>query len=93
MYACDGNNRTDDTSTPTVAGSVFVVQAGAFKYKENAMARVYALEAAGFDSFLNYNGQNYVVQAGAFNNKDNAEKHSKSLRDAGFESIIKIVTR
>lgn len=93
LYACDGNNRTDDDSTPTVAGSVFVVQAGAFKYKENAQARIYALESAGFDSFLNYNGQNYVVQAGAFNNKANAEKQLKSLKDAGFESIIKIVTR
>ncbi len=93
LYACDGDKRTDDTSTPTVTDSVFVVQAGAFKYKENAMAHIYALEIAGFDSFLNYNGQNYVIQVGAFNSKDNAEKMLKSLKDAGFESIIKIVTR
>lgn len=93
LYACDGNNRTDDHSHATIPGSVFIVQTGAFNYKENATSRIYALETAGFDSFLNYNGYNYTVQTGAFKNKDNAEKLAKSLREAGFESIIKMVSR
>lgn len=90
LYSCDGYNKTEDNAASTIPGSVFKVQAGAFKYKENAMARIYALDTAGFDAFLNYNGFNYTVQAGAFKSKDNAEKLAKNLRDAGFESIIKM---
>lgn len=73
---------------PEAGTEIWYVQAGAYKYKKNAVARVAELKAAGFPSFMKNKGDLIVVQAGAYKKKANAEAQVKKLQAKGFKAFV-----
>lgn len=70
------------------SGSLYRVQAGAFKVKANADAMLAKVKAKGFDTYMVKVGDLYKIQAGAFKVKANAEATLKKLQAAGFSAFI-----
>ncbi len=81
------------TQTPakedkTTSDTLYRVQTGAFKKKENADNLLKKVKAAGFDAFIAQARDLYKVQVGAYKAKSNAEKQMAKLKAAGFEAIV-----
>lgn len=68
--------------------TIYRVQTGAFRYKENALALKDTLKENGFEAIIKYDGTLYKVQIGAYGVYSNAEKMYKKLIDAGFDARI-----
>ena len=67
----------------------YIVQAGAYSVKENAVNKMDAIKKAGFDAIIINENDTYYVQCGSFKIKDNADKLALALLVAGFETYIK----
>lgn len=67
---------------------IYRVQVGAFKSKENAMAKVKTLKDAGFGSIIIEADGLYKVQVGSFSIKENADKKLSALIKAGFKDAF-----
>lgn len=88
-YLDDLNSpKETENATTSASGTIYRVQAGAFKNKSGAETYVKKLKAAGFDAFIVKIGNLYKVQVGAFSKKANATAMVKKLKDAGFDAII-----
>lgn len=70
------------------SGTIYRVQVGAFKNKENAYALEKKVEAKGFDAFVKIVDGLYKVQVGAYSVYANAEKQKARLKAAGFDAFI-----
>jgi len=68
---------------------IYIVQAGAYSIKENAVNKMDAIKKAGFDAVIINENDIYYVQCGSFKIKDNADKLVLALLVAGFETYIK----
>lgn len=92
ICSADGKSFKESTTSSstgtTVSGSLYKVQAGAFKDKSNATALSAKLTASGFDNFVYYDSASalYKVQAGAYASKTNAETQVKALKAKGFDA-------
>lgn len=64
---------------PSVSGTLYKVQAGAFKNKDNAEKLHEKMENAGIDAFVLQENGLYKVQAGAYSAKANAEAQLKKV--------------
>ena len=72
-------------STPSTDGTLYRVQAGAFKNKENADRQLEKIKAAGFDTYMVQAGGYYKIQVGAYSVKANAENMLAKIKAAGFD--------
>lgn len=75
-------------STPSTDGTLYRVQAGAFKNKENADRQLEKIKAAGFDTYMVQAGGYYKIQVGAYSVKANAENMLAKVKAAGFDAFI-----
>lgn len=75
-------------STPSTDGTLYRVQAGAFKNKENADRQLEKIKAAGFDTYMVQADGLYKIQVGAYRKKANADAMAAKLKAAGFDTYI-----
>lgn len=69
--------------------TLYRVQTGAFRNKDNAMRQAEKMQAAGFDNYVVKIGDFYKVQAGAFRDMKNADDLVRRLAVFGFPAIIR----
>lgn len=80
-------------ATPKAEDTLYRVQIGAFKVKENAEKQLKEVKKAGFnDAFITKVGDYYKVQVGAFSVKENADKMLSSVKSKGFDAFITTVS-
>lgn len=79
------------TPVSTSATTQYIVQAGVYSVKANAVTQYKKIRAAGFDAALVQSGSQWLVRCGIFSIKKNAENLQKRLASAGFAAIIKVV--
>lgn len=70
------------------SGTLYRVQTGAYKQKENADAQLARVKAAGFDTYMVQAGGYYKIQVGAYSKKANADAMAAKLKAAGFDTYI-----
>lgn len=73
---------------PTVSGTLYRVQVGAFGKLDNAEALQGRLESANIETYLINDQGLYKVQVGAYSKKENAEAQAKRVEAAGFDTYI-----
>ena len=73
---------------PSVSGTLYKVQAGAFKNKDNAEKLHEKMENAGMDAFVLQENGLYKVQAGAYSAKANAEAQLKKVSNLVGDGFI-----
>lgn len=92
VCAADGKNMVDDSETTDkpVSGTLYKVQAGAFKEKRNADELSSKLNSRGYGNFVYYDSSSglYKVQVGAYTLRENAKKQKKTLWGAGFDAFV-----
>lgn len=92
LYARLGNLATKVTAelggTTTDTGTLYRVQTGAFKNKDNANALAASLKAKGFDTYMIQVDGLYKVQLGAFKVRANADALMFKVKAAGFDAFI-----
>lgn len=71
--------------------SLYRVQTGVFRVRENADRMLYQLEDKGYPAYLLMDGEFYKVQVGAYREIGNAIAMEQRLRDDGYSTLI--VTR
>lgn len=93
--SCPGNwlyARMGDLAEKVTANlsgsSLYRVQTGAFRIKENAQALEIRLNRAGFETCVVFSNNLYKVQVGAYSQKENADLQVKRLKTAGFNAFI-----
>ncbi|MCQ2530270.1 MAG: N-acetylmuramoyl-L-alanine amidase [Lachnospiraceae bacterium] len=69
-------------------GTIYRVQAGAFKQKENALTMEEGLKEKGFATYIREENDIYRVQCGAFYEKENAEELLGKLISAGYDDAF-----
>lgn len=72
----------------TNADTIYRVQTGAFRNKENADAMYGKVKTAGFDACMVKSNGLYKIQVGAYKKELNAENMVKKLKAAGFDTTI-----
>lgn len=70
------------------SGTLYRVQAGAYKQKANADAQLAKVKAAGFDTYMVQADGLYKIQVGAYRKKANADAMAAKLKAAGFDTYI-----
>ena len=79
----------DEVLTPRpTATHFYIVQTGAFKVYDNAVAQTKELAEANLPSYINKIDGYYKVQVGAFTVYENAVKCAKDVAEKCFKSII-----
>ena len=73
---------------PEAGTEIFYVQAGAYKYKKNAVDQAQKLKAKGFPAIVKNKGNLIVVQVGAYKVLKNAEAMVAKLKAAGFSAFV-----
>ena len=68
--------------------TLYRVQTGAFKNKDNAVAFSEKIKNAGFDTYLTIVDGLYKVQVGAYKERENAEYMLAKLKHEGFDAFI-----
>lgn len=81
---------SEDVITEQGKSSLYYVQCGAFKNKENAENLAKRLRDAGYKSYIKKEKELYKVQAGAYSIKGNAERLAVKLKTDGFDVCITI---
>ena len=83
-----GASAAEPETPSSGSGTLYKVQAGAFKQKSNAQALEKKLKAADFDTYVVNTGGYYKVQVGAFGKKANAEAMLAKLKAAGYSDAF-----
>ena len=83
-----GASAAEPETPSSGTGTLYKVQAGAFKQKSNAQTLEKKLKAAGFDTYVVNTGGYYKVQVGAFSKKANAEAMLAKLKAAGYSDAF-----
>lgn len=86
-----GNTETA-VDKPAASGTLYRVQAGAYKNKANATTQLNKVKAKGFDACIVEADGYYKIQVGAYGVKANAEAQLKKVKAAGFTAVITTVT-
>lgn len=75
---------------PKPTGTIYRVQVGAFSKKANAVRKMEAVKAAGFEDAMVFSvdGNLWRVQVGAYAVKSNAVKMQAKLAEAGFTGFV-----
>lgn len=73
---------------PSTSGTLYRVQTGAFKNKNNAHALEAKVKKAGFDTYITIVDGLYKVQVGAYSKKENANAQAARLKAAGFDCFV-----
>ena len=92
----DVSPNTPDSQTPAVPlpdesekpETLYRVQIGAFKNRENADRLLYELEEKGYPAFILYEDDLYKIQVGALRNLGNAIRMEQQLRKDGYTTWI-----
>lgn len=79
----------DEVKVVETIKTIYKVQLGAFKDKENALTLQSKLYGSGYNSIIIFIDELYKVQVGAFINKENAITLQKKLELIGYSAIIK----
>ena len=74
--------------TPSPMPTLYRVQVGLFRQKENAERLNYQLTQQGYSSYILDDGEFYKVQVGAFENFGNAILMEQRLRRDGYQTLI-----
>lgn len=82
----DSNNTPDKTDE--VIKSLYKVQIGAFRDRNNALKLESELKKKGYSTFVVYEKSLYKVQCGAFKDKSNAINLSNKLKADGYDTYI-----
>ena len=69
-------------------GTLYRVQTGAFKHRENADKLAAKLKKEGYDTYIVESDGLYKVQTGAFAEQANASALARKLKDAGYDVYI-----
>lgn len=72
----------------TAESTLYTVQTGAFKSKENAEKMLAKVKSAGFDTYMVKDDNLYKIQVGAYSKKTNAETMAVKLKASGFDSYV-----
>lgn len=86
-YGQNYYNQFAEAASPST-GTLYKVQVGAYKVKENAQAMERKLNAAGFETYIAQIGGYYKVQVGAYSVKGNAEAMHAKLKAAGYSDAF-----
>ena len=81
----DPETPSDDKETENI---LYLVQAGAFTIKSNAVNLCTKIKNTGFEAYVKEQGGMYKVQTGAYSVKANAQKQVDALKSKGFDAII-----
>ena len=73
--------------------TLYRVQCGAYRVKDNADRQLAAIKAKGIDAFVTQVDGLYKVQVGAYGVKSNAEAQLNRMQSLGFDCFITTVTR
>lgn len=73
---------------PDAGTEIFYVQAGAYKYKKNAVDHAQKLKSAGFPAIVKNKGNFVVVQVGAYKVLKNAQAVVDKLKAKGFSAFV-----
>lgn len=82
-----------EIKVPNDGKTLYRVQCGAYRVKENADRQLAAIEAKGIDAFVTQVGDLYKVQVGAYGVKSNAEAQLNRMQNLGFDCFITTVSR
>lgn len=82
-----------EIKVPNDGKTLYRVQCGAYKVKENADRQLTAIKAKGVDAFITQVDGLYKVQVGAYGIKSNAEAQLNRMKNLGFDCFITTVTR
>ena len=82
-----------ETKVPNDGITLYRVQCGAYRVKENADRQLAVIKAKGIDAFVTQVGDLYKVQVGAYGVKSNAEAQLNRMQSLGFDCFITTVTR
>lgn len=89
-YAIGGNVITKQ---PNDGKTLYRVQCGAYKIKENAENQLAIIRAKGIDAFIVQIDGLYKIQVGAYGIKENAENQLKKMKSMGFNCFVTTATR
>lgn len=81
-----------NTDKTAASGTLYRVQAGAYKNKANATNQLNKVKAKGFDACIVEADGYYKIQVGAYSVKANAEAQLTKVKAAGFTAVIVTVT-
>lgn len=73
---------------PDAGTEIFYVQAGAYKYKKNAVDHAQKLKSAGFPAIVKNKGNFVYVQVGAYKVLKNAQAMVDKLKAKGFSAFV-----
>lgn len=91
---CGTVGSTDvEIKVPNDGKTLYRVQCGAYRIKDNADRQLAAIKAKGIDAFVIQVGDLYKIQMGAYGVKSNAEAQLKRMQSLGFDCFITTVTR
>lgn len=76
------------TTISTTSGTLYRIQAGAYKNKTNATTQLNKVKAKSFDACIVEADGFYKIQIGAYGVKANAEAQLKRVQAAGFSATI-----
>lgn len=82
-----------EIKVPNDGITLYRVQCGAYRVKENADRQLAVIKAKGIDAFVTQVGDLYKVQVGAYGVKSNAEAQLNRMQSIGFDCFITTVTR
>lgn len=74
--------------TSTKSDSLYRVQLGAFKIKENADRKALELKTKGIDTYIIIVNGYYKIQCGAYAKAENARKRASELNNMGYSTYI-----
>lgn len=71
--------------------TLYIVQSGAYNFKNNAQDHVTRLKKSGFaDAYYIYSDGKFYVRCGAFTVEENARKLLEKVKKLGYDAFIKI---
>ena len=88
-----GGANNIETKVPNDGKTLYRVQCGAYRVKDNADRQLAVIKAKGIDAFVTQVGDLYKVQVGAYGVKSNAEAQLNRMQSLGFDCFITTVTR
>ncbi|HHV44014.1 MAG TPA: SPOR domain-containing protein [Firmicutes bacterium] len=77
---------TPSTTSTTTETTLYRVQVGSFRHRENAEQLANRLRASGYEVYVT--PEPYRVQVGAFSQRDNAEKLLQELKAQGYNDAF-----
>lgn len=92
--ALSGKNKDESVSIKVNCDNktLYRVQCGAYKNKENANSMLKKIKSKNIDAFVVYSEDMYKVQIGAYSVKSNADKQLEKMKKLGFDCFVTTVS-